>query len=96
VDGAVQHQQKLLGAERLVDVVERPQLHRLHRRVDGAEGGHHDELRVGLQRRRHGEHVHPVDAGEVQVQQHQVEELAPQPLQRRLAGAHHLHAYPSA
>ncbi len=69
---------QLLGTERLLDEVDRPELHRLDGTVDRSECRHHDELGVGLQRRARPEHVEPVHSRQVQVQQDQVVQLGVQ------------------
>ena len=58
----------LLRVEGLDDVVERPLLHGLHRRVDRRVGGDDDDLRVGTQSLHLGEDVEAVQiAGHLQV-----------------------------
>jgi hypothetical protein len=87
----LQREEQLLRAERLVDVIERAQLHGLDGIVDGAERRHDDELRVRLQSRRRAEHVHAVHTRQVQVEQHQVVEFTIEGLQCVLAGGDCVH-----
>src|SRR5690606_21561704 len=68
-------------ADRLGDVVEGAELHRLHGGVGGVVARHHDELAVGLQAAPCGQHVEPSNVGQVHVQQYDVEELPVERLQ---------------
>jgi hypothetical protein len=65
------HQELLLG-EGLLDVVEGAEPHRLHRALDGAVRGHHDDLGVGLLLLHRAEHPEPVDAPHPKIREHDV------------------------
>src|SRR6185436_10725154 len=63
----------LLDLERLLDVVERPVLHRLDGGVDRTERGHQDDGGGRMKRARRTEHVEPVAAAHLEVAEHDVE-----------------------
>src|SRR5690606_36724056 len=69
-------QEQDVGPDRLGDVIEGAQLHRLDRRIRGVVAGHHDELTVRLQAPPRRQHVTPPYVRQVDVEEHDVEELA--------------------
>ena len=48
LERAAHEQQQVIGIDRLGEEVERPFLHRRHRVLDAAVGGHHDDRHVGV------------------------------------------------
>src|SRR6184192_2140260 len=58
LEGLLDLELHLLDLERLLHVVEGAELHRLDRRVDGAECRHQDDRRRRMQRAGRAEHVH--------------------------------------
>jgi len=82
LEPTLQHRQHRLQTKRLLDVIERPGLHRLDCRVDGAVARHHDrdELRIDAPCR--GEKLDAIEARHLQVRQQQVERTALQFSQR--------------
>jgi hypothetical protein len=81
-------EEDLLGGERLLDEVERPEPRRAHRGLDRAVPTHHDDGQLGPARPRLLEHRHAVATGHRDVEQHQIELLgvAAQRRQRGVAG----------
>ena len=75
--GGSRHQQPQLGGarQRLLQVVERPQLHRLQRVVDRAMGGDHDDLHLRLILAQAPEQIHAAHAGHLEIGQHHLEAL---------------------
>ena len=66
IEGAVDHDQQLVDLERLLEVVERAELHRLDRALDGGVRGHHQDLRplAGRGRRDQlADQIEPVRSG---------------------------------
>ena len=53
--GAAEDRDQLVVAERLLDVVERALVHRLHRRLQRGLRGHENDRHVGIARARRGE-----------------------------------------
>ena len=74
----------LFDLEGLLDVIERPALHRFDGGGHGAECGHQDDRRSRVQRPRRAEHVEAVAAAHLQVPEHDVEIAFMQPLDRRI------------
>ncbi len=72
LEGLLDLELHLLDLERLLHVVEGADLHRLDRRVHGAEGGHEDDGRGRLELARRAEHVHAVAAAHLEIAQHDV------------------------
>ena len=70
----------LLDLERLLHVVEGPDLHRLDGGVHRAERRHQDDGRRRVQRARRAEDVHAVAPAHLEVAQHDVEVAVVQPL----------------
>ena len=95
VERAPDGDEQLVDLERLLQVVERAELHRLDRALDRRVGGHHDDLRpLGRRRGRH-ELANQVDAaqlGHQVVDDEDVEEAPPEePLRlARAPGGQHL------
>ncbi len=82
-DGAIGHDQQLVDLERLLQVVEGAEFHRLDRALDGRVRRHHDDLRP-LGRRLRRELANQIEAGQLRhqvVDDEQVEHaLGEQPL----------------
>ena len=91
LDRLLDLQLHLLDLERLLDEVERADLHRLDGGVDRPEGRHEDHGRARLDRPRRAQHVHAVGATHAQVGQHDVELVVLQPLDGRGAVGRFLH-----
>ena len=70
LDGAVEQQQQVVGVHGLGQEVGRPLLHGAHRVLDGAEGGHHHDRRLGVGVERRLQHVEPAARGQLQVGEH--------------------------
>jgi hypothetical protein len=80
-------EQPLPLADRLFEVIERPELEGLAHRLDGpvAAHHHHREARAGLQGPL--QHLESVQVGELHVEEHEIDRQGGDALQRLLAGA---------
>jgi hypothetical protein len=80
-------QLELIHLEGLLQVIERPMLHRIHRRLYRAKPGNDDHHRRRRHRARLLHHLQPVRPGlvEIKVRDHQVWRMRRQPRKRRAA-----------
>ena len=66
-DRALDHQQQMIGIDGLGQEVHRPFLHRGHRVLDAAIGGHHDDLQLGVELLGRAKDAEAVADGKLQV-----------------------------
>ncbi len=85
------HEQRLLEGERLLDEVLGAHAHRLDRGLDGAVAGDHDHRHLGIEGADAGQGLEPVHLRQPHVEQQQVVAPALQRLQAGLAALHRLH-----
>ncbi len=88
-----QREEDAVGIQRLLDEVERAELRRLHRGLDGAVAGDHDHLcrRVGLPQLGQGlEAVHP---RHLHIEHHEMRMELAIGLEGRLAAVHGMHVH---
>ena len=88
--------QQLVAEERLLHEIDRAELHRLDRGVDGAEAGHDDERGIDAQIAQLPEDVEAGDAGHAHVGQDDVVGATPGHLEAFLAARRRLHGVPGA
>ena len=75
LDGPADHQEQLGRLERLHQVVLRAEAHGLHRRLDGAVGGHDHHRQVGMLGLDLPDQLDPVHAGQAAIGQDQIHVL---------------------
>ena len=85
LQGLAYHPDELRALERLREEVGGAVLHRLHRLLDGAEGGQHDEVDFGRHGLRPRQELEPGQAWHLEVRQDEVDAAGLQPLERGLA-----------
>ena len=83
--GTPDDRHQLVVAERLLDVVERARVHRLHRRLQRRLCGHEDDRHVGVMRPRGREHLHAGHLRHADVAQHDVRREPRDHLERGLS-----------
>jgi len=66
----------LIHIKRLVQIIGRPQLHRLDRRLGVRNRGGHDDRQPGLDLQRLFQHLQPAQVRHLHVQQHRIERLS--------------------
>ena len=67
---ALDHQQQMIGIDRLGEEVERAFLHRRDGVLDAAERGHDDDRQLGIELLRRAQHAEAVAVGQPQIGQH--------------------------
>ena len=67
---ALDHQQQVIGIDRLGQEVHRPFLHRRHRVLDAAVGGHHDDRQFRVELLGGAQHAEAVAVGQLEIGQH--------------------------
>ena len=85
LDRPIHDHAQLVGVERLLNVIERSELHRLHGRLDAAESGHENDRGLAPCRAQFAEQAHAVHTGHLQISDDAVERAAldrPQRLRR--------------
>src|SRR5581483_3948064 len=83
--GALENRDQLVVPERLLDVVERALVHRLHRGLEGRLGRHQDHRRVGIPGADRAQHLHAAHGGHADIAQDDVGIDRVDLLQRELA-----------
>ncbi len=83
--GAPQDRDQLVVAERLLDVVERALVHRLHRRLQRGLRGHEDDRHVGIALPRGREDLDAAHVRHADVGEHDVRRQLADALEARLA-----------
>src|SRR5262249_24998896 len=68
--------------ERLRQVIDRAQLHRLHRGARRIDAGDHDDLEIALQRAQTTKELQAADAGHQDVEKNEVDATVPEQFQR--------------
>ncbi len=87
VEGASEEQRQLVEAERLGHVLVGALADRIHRGLDGAVRGHHDDRTLGGELARQGQQLHAVDLGHPQIGDKGVERVRAELLRGLDAGA---------
>ena len=92
LQGAIDHAPQVVRGERLGQVVVGAELHRLHRRPDGADRRDEHHLQAGVEALDPLEHLDPFHAGEPHVEKADVHVAAPDALDRGgpVRGLHHV------
>ena len=82
LERAIDHQQKMVGVDRLREKVERAFLHRRHRVLNAAVGGHHDDRQLGIQFLRRTQHAKAIAFRQPQIGEHESGPILMHRLQR--------------
>ena len=89
--GVLDHEQRLLEGQRLLDEVLGAHAHGLDRGLDGAVAGDDDHRHFGIERADAGQDLEPVHAGQPHVEEEEVVAAVLQRRERRLPALHRLH-----
>ena len=85
LEAVPQRDAQRVEVERLREVVEHAQLERRDGLLDASMGRHHDDHRVRIDRADLPQHVNPGLIGQLQVEQHEIGQVARERLEPRLA-----------
>jgi hypothetical protein len=69
-DGALDHQQEVIGIDRLRQEIHRALAHGRHRILNASVGGHDDDLQLGIELLGRAQHAEAIAVGQLEVGQH--------------------------